>query len=90
MGYHSNNNFFFLFSQNKKIYYAMDLRHYRLLKEVQTTDSKRKKLKPRTKEKKRKTTKTKLIGDGLVVLGTGDCGGTTMREAAAARYMEEW
>ena len=66
----------------------MDLRHYKLLKEVQTTDSKRKKLKPRTKEKKRKTTKTKLIG--LVVLGTGDCGGVTMGKAAAARYMEEW
>ena len=68
----------------------MDLRHYRLLKEVQTTDSKRKKLKPRTKEKKRKTTKTKLIRDGLVVLGTSDCSGATMRKAAAARYMEEW
>ena len=53
--------------QNKKIHYAMDLRHHKLLKEVQTTDSERKKLKPRTKEKKRKTTETKLIDDGLVV-----------------------
>ena len=93
MGYHSNNNFFLLFSffflffffQNKKIHYAMDLRHYKLLKEVQMTDSKRKKLKPQTKEKKRKTTKTKLIGDGLVVLGTDDCGGTTTGKAVAAR-----
>ena len=68
----------------------MDLRHYRLLKEVQTTDSKRKKLKPQTKEKKRKTIETKLIGDGLVVLGTDDCGDTTMGKATATRYMEEW
>ena len=89
MGYHSNNNFFLLFSffffQNKKIHYAMDLRHYKLLKEVQMTDSKRKKLKPQTKEKKRKTTKTKLIGDGFMVLGTNDCGGTTTGKAVAAR-----
>ena len=68
----------------------MDLRHYRLLKEVQTTDSKRKKLKPQTKEKKRKTIENKLIGDGLVVLGIGNCGGVTTGKAAAARYMEEW
>ena len=62
----------------------MDLRHYRLLKEVQITDSKRKKLKPQTKEKKRKTIETKLIGDGLVVLGTGDCGDMTTGKATAA------
>ena len=68
----------------------MDLRHYRLLKDVQTTDSKRKKLKPRTKEKKRKTIETKLIDDGLVVLGNGNYGGATTGKAAAARYMEEW
>ena len=62
----------------------MDLRHYRLLKEVQITDSKRKKLKPQTKEKKRKTIETKLIGDGLVVLGIGDCGDMTTGKATAA------
>ena len=68
----------------------MDLRHYRLLKDIQTTDSKRKKLKPRTKEKKRKTIEIKLIGDGLVVLGIDNCGSMTTGKAVAARYMEEW
>ena len=61
----------------------MDLRQYRLLKEVQMTDSKRKKLKPQTKEKKRKTIETKLIGDGLVVLGIDDCGDMTTGKATA-------